>query len=127
MIAYEVHPLVVRAALGCLYSIAKDIYGGSSCSCATYLAAKMEAHLGVAQVQKAVSNEAKAVQVAAAFQGIDQAASKLAATRDEAAATMDAVAQVPFPSIAAPHAYSQHMHIAPHAYRQHMHVASTCI
>lgn len=45
------------------------------------------------QVQKAVSNEAKAVQVAAAFQGIDQAALKLAGTRKEAAATMDAVAQ----------------------------------
>lgn len=46
------------------------------------------------QVLQAVSNEAKAVQVAATFQTIEEAAEKLDGAREEAAATMDAVAQV---------------------------------
>lgn len=45
------------------------------------------------QVLQAVSNEAKAVQVAATFQTIEEAAEKLDGAREEAAATMDAVAQ----------------------------------
>ena len=43
---------------------------------------------------QAVSNEAKAVEVAATFQTIEEAATKLDGAREEAAATMDAVAQV---------------------------------
>jgi len=48
----------------------------------------------LSQVMQAVSNEAKAVQVAATFQTISDAAGKLDGAREEAAATMDAVAQV---------------------------------
>ena len=43
---------------------------------------------------QAVNNEAKAVEVAATFQTIEEAASQLDGAREEAAATMDAVAQV---------------------------------
>lgn len=46
---------------------------------------------------QAVSNEAKAVQVAATFQTIEEAAGKLDGAREEAAATIDAVAQVRTP------------------------------
>ena len=46
------------------------------------------------QVMQAVSNEAKAVEVAATFQTIEEAATQLDGAREEAAATMDAVAQV---------------------------------
>ena len=46
------------------------------------------------QVMAAVTNEAKAVQVAATFQTLEEAAGKLHGAREEAAATMDAVAQV---------------------------------
>jgi len=45
------------------------------------------------QVQKAVADEAKAVHVAASIQSIEQATDKLDGAREEAAATMDAVAQ----------------------------------
>jgi hypothetical protein len=50
--------------------------------------------LSWSQVMQAVSNEAKAVEVAATFQTIEEAATKLDGAREEAAATMDAVAQV---------------------------------
>ena len=43
---------------------------------------------------QAVSNEAKAVEVAATFKTIEEAATQLDGAREEAAATMDAVAQV---------------------------------
>lgn len=50
--------------------------------------------LSWSQVMQAVSNEAKAVEVAATFQTIEEAATQLDGAREEAAATMDAVAQV---------------------------------
>jgi hypothetical protein len=55
---------------------------------------------------QAVSNEAKAVEVAATFQTIEEAATQLDGAREEAAATMDAVAQVRLCGIAEQRRYN---------------------